>query len=105
MILEIVKSLYGLRRAPKIWRDLLFKTLAEYGLKPSSMDASLMIGNEICLYVYVNNILCIANDDKRKDVFAFLSKRFETKDSGLATRVLGIEFLRTTVNSLPAYIL
>ena len=51
-VLKLLKSLYGLKQAGKIWRALLAKYLIEFGFVQSTQDP--------CVFVYnKNGILCI----------------------------------------------
>jgi hypothetical protein len=57
--LLLIKSLYGLRRAPKIWRETLYAVLKEFGLCESTVDGSILLGVDLIVYVYVDDLFVL----------------------------------------------
>ena len=57
LCLLLVKSLYGLREAPKLWHDWLEKGLIKSGFKVSSFDPGIYYGRGMALVVYVDDVL------------------------------------------------
>ncbi len=90
-VLLIMRSLYGLKNSPKIWRDLLFSTLKKMGFKASEDCPSILLRADMLLYVYVDDIFVISTETQKEDLVRDLSEFFDIKDLGIVQRALGIE--------------
>ena len=102
-VLLLLKSLYGLRNAPRIWHETLKKAFFDFGLSQSSFDPCLFfkIGDGIyCLVVVVvDDILVSCNDASyNKRLLVFMQGRFSVKDLGVPTYVVGIHIDYNRVN-------
>ena len=99
-VCRLVKSLYGLRQAPRAWHTKLKEELASMKFIASESDPALFIMKDqemnIYMLVYVDDILVAARthkmiDELFKDDFL---KRFEARDMGDASYFLGMEISR-----------
>jgi hypothetical protein len=91
--LKLLKNLYGLKQAGRLWNQMLDVKLRELKYKQSSVD--------MCLYykimkttlmlagVYVDDSLVTSNDVKIIDEFFEQTEAFDVKDLGAATKFLG----------------
>jgi transposase InsO family protein len=98
-VCRLVKSLYGLRQAPRAWHTKLKEELSKMGFVASQSDAALFIHEEknevVYMLVYVDDILVAAKSPDEIDQFKkkFLD-RFEARDLGDASFFLGMEIVR-----------
>eukprot|EP00985_Skeletonema_marinoi_P023357 scaffold15528_cov159-Skeletonema_marinoi.AAC.1 len=53
--LRLLKSLYGLRQAPRLFWKYLTKSMEECGLKQSCLDPCLFIGEKVVAVCYVDD--------------------------------------------------
>jgi hypothetical protein len=102
---RLLRSLYGLQRAPKLWFDKLSSHLRSMGLKQSSFSPCLFVGTLVeggpLIYVgiYVDDIIYFSPSDEVEAKFeSGLSKIGEVDFMGKVSHFLGIEF---TWKSLP----
>jgi hypothetical protein len=101
--LKLLKSLYGLAEAPRLWYKHLFGALInKLGFKQSKLDPCLLYKDGIMLIVFVDD--CgIAYDDpnKLKKFVADLRKHnFDLTEEGSFTKFLGIQFDTTKDNKI-----
>lgn len=92
-IVELLKSLYGVRQAPKLWYELLAKSQKKPRFCRSKINDSLFIsthGPPIYLLVYVDDILVVADRAAVDDVKKRLSSLFYMTDLGSYTHFSGI---------------
>jgi len=96
---KLLRSLYGLRRAPKLWYDKLCSHLVSMGLKNSGNSPCLFVGTlieglpPIYVGIYVDDIIYFSPDDAVEQKFeALLSSIGEVDFMGQVTHFLGIEF-------------
>eukprot|EP00985_Skeletonema_marinoi_P022130 scaffold13940_cov215-Skeletonema_marinoi.AAC.1 len=61
--LRLLKSLYGLRQAPRLFWKYLTKSMEECGIKQSCLDPCLFIGEKVVAVCYVDDILFFAKDE------------------------------------------
>ena len=100
MVCKLRKSLYGLKQAPRQW----YAKIHEYLINELNFSGS---ANDPCLYVrkttpgtliialYVDDLLIVGDSkDEIATLKGELSKRFEMKDLGPVTVMLGIEITR-----------
>jgi hypothetical protein len=93
------KSIYGLKQASKQWYLKLDRTIMNFGFKENIMDNCVYVkfknGKYIFLILYVDNILLTSSDvGLLLETKKFLSSKFDMKDLGEASFVLGIEIHR-----------
>ena len=91
----LLKSLYGLKNAPRIWFKTLSKALAELGFTQSELDPCLWHIQNGDLYVIlvfvVDDIMVASNDnDFINDLVAEFRKRFKVTDMGQPEYILGM---------------
>ncbi|GJX35478.1 ribonuclease H-like domain-containing protein, partial [Tanacetum coccineum] len=97
-VCKLVKSLYGLKKAPRQWNKKLNTALVENGFVQSKNDYSLYVKSKndifISILVYVDDIVVTSNNENDIDKFKkFWSSKFLIKDLGLLKYFLGIEVL------------
>jgi hypothetical protein len=94
-ILKLLKNLYGLKQAGRLWHQMLDKKLRELKYSQSSVDMCLYylkLKNEIILVgIYVDDLLVTSNNVKLIDVFFEQMKAFDVKDLGEVEKFLGIK--------------
>ena len=69
MILQVDKSLYGDRRAPKLWYNHLRGYLLKEGFEVSPIDPCLFLRENLSIIVYVDDAILMSKDDKTIDNF------------------------------------
>ncbi|CAL8138863.1 unnamed protein product [Prunus armeniaca] len=99
-VCKLRKSLYGLKQSPRAWFGRLTKSMKNFGYTQSHSDHTLFLkcdeGKLTTLIVYVNDIIIIGNDTKKKlKLQKYLSQEFEMKDLGDLKHFLGIEVARS----------
>ncbi|KAE9029193.1 Retrovirus-related Pol polyprotein from transposon TNT 1-94 [Phytophthora rubi] len=91
----LLKCLYGLKQASKIWSDTLKTFLLELGFKQCAFDVGVFwrMGGKavVFLTVYVDDIVIAAKSDDYKIVIKQLAAKFEVKDLGRVKHLLGME--------------
>lgn len=96
---RLIKSIYGLKQAGRVWNETLDKVLKNYGLERSKMDQCIYFSNNekriLILAIYVDDILIFSNDFKTEaDLKKELQRHFKMKDMGAASSILGIRITR-----------
>lgn len=98
-IVKLVKSIYGLRQAPKLWYQAFARVLQSVGFRRSSSNDCLFIRNSkdqsVYLLVYVDDIILAGQRDAVDDVKKMLAERFKITDLGNCTHFLGFKIDRT----------
>ena len=102
-ILQLCKSLYGLKQSPRCLSDKLKHWLISQGFVQAKADACLFIQKRststIILSVQVNDQLILSNDRKELDKFKqSLNNAFECSDGGPALHLLGFNNHRDRAN-------
>jgi hypothetical protein len=95
--LRVLRSLYGLKQAARDWNNLCCDHLRTIGFKQSLADPCLFIHSNrmIRLLVYVDDILCATeNAEDTNWVHSKLLERFNTKNLGPVTKLLGMRIMR-----------
>ncbi|POM58564.1 putative transposable element [Phytophthora palmivora] len=94
-VCKLLKGLYGLKQASRIWNNTLHKHLMMIGFKKCTFDAGVYwkVGdyNKIYLTVYVDDIVIAADPRDIVKVVAALSRKFRLKDLGRVKHLLGME--------------
>uniref|UniRef100_A0AAV1VCX2 Reverse transcriptase Ty1/copia-type domain-containing protein n=1 Tax=Peronospora matthiolae TaxID=2874970 RepID=A0AAV1VCX2_9STRA len=96
--LELVKAIYGLKQASRVWNDTFYEFVCYIGFKVSAFDPCLYIkvvdGHCVLVLVYVDDVLVTGSSlELIAQTKADLKTRFEMTDSGKCTFVLGIELV------------
>ena len=100
-VLELRKTLYGLKNAPRAWSMLLQKKLRSLGFVNSFADPCLYIrrrGDSVSMVLtFVDDILCAGSTEDVRKITADLSKMFSMTDGGEPKMFLGVQFARDRV--------
>ena len=96
--LELVKAIYGLKQASRVWNETFDDFVCSIGFQVSAFDPCLYIkmvdGHCVLVLVYVDDVLVTGSSlDLIAQTKADLKTRFEMTDSGKCTFVLGIELV------------
>ena len=99
-VIELKKSLYGLKQSGLNWFEKLKKGLEDRGFQSSQIDPCVFISkNTICL-VYVDDCIMISkdNDNINRLISNLLSgaENFELTDDGNLQNYIGVEFTKHT---------
>ena len=99
LVCKLKKSIYGLKQASRQWYRKFDHVITSFGFKENTIDQCIYLkisGSKfIILVLYVDDILLASSDvNLLHDTKKFLSKRFEMKDLGEASFVLGIQIDR-----------
>ena len=116
-VCHLKKSLYGLKQAPRNWYLLVSKFITSIGFKATVSDPCLFFrrsssGRLILLFLFVDDFQISfhrGDADEWNQLKALLVKRFNTKDMGESTWILGMRIhrdrkLRTITLSQELYI-
>lgn len=96
---KLLKSLYGLKQSSRVWNNTLNKKLIEFGLKRSMADQCIYFyvtdSKILIVAIYVDDILVFSNDvQAEQSLVNELNERFNMKDLGHVSSVLGIRVTR-----------
>lgn len=96
---KLVKSLYGLMQASRIWNLTINKVLLGLDLNRSIMDQCIYYKNTknemVIVALYVDDVLIFSSSkDAEERIVSELSKAFKMKDLGEASSILGIAIKR-----------
>jgi hypothetical protein len=96
--LELLKSIYGLKQASRVWNETFDEHVRSIGFEVSKFDPCLYIkcveGHCVLLLVYVDDVIVTGSSvDLITEVKHELKQRFEMTDSGACKFVLGIELI------------
>ena len=100
-VLRALRSLYGLKQAGRDWSILLKGELLKMGFTQSLADPCLYVhlNKKLWLLVYVDDIVVAAEMMKEIGWFSNkLSGRFNTKDLGEISKILGMRVVRDRKN-------
>ena len=98
--LQLLKSLYGLSVAPRLWYQHLSEALREEGFKPCANDPCLLYKDTIMVVLYVDDLgIAYSNQSDLDNLFANLeSKNLSFTREGTFTDFLGINFTKNSSN-------
>ena len=96
--LELVKAIYGLKQASRVWNETFDEFVCSIGFQVSDFDPCLYLkissGQCVLLLVYVDDVLVTGSSTEMiAQAKNGLKTRFETTDSGKCAFVLGIELV------------
>jgi Reverse transcriptase (RNA-dependent DNA polymerase) len=96
---RLKRSIYGLKQDSRQLYLKFDQVIIEFGFKKNTIDQCIYLkvsGSKfIILVLYVNDILLVSSDlDMLFETKHFLSKKFDMKDLGEASYVIGIEIYR-----------
>ena len=99
-VCRLIKSLFGLRQAPRTWFKKIQRFLSEQGLSHMKADYSLFYVSSskgiIILILYVDDLLVTGSDnDGICSLKQKLMQRFDMIELGNVTYYLGVEFIRS----------
>jgi hypothetical protein len=96
-VCKLIKSLYGLKRAPHAWYEKLTEHILKLNYKCFNLDDATLfvkkVGKSVVyLFIYVDDLLITGiHDDYIASVKKELKKVFDVTDLGLLHSYLGIE--------------
>jgi hypothetical protein len=96
--LKLLKGLYGLRQASRIWNKRLVAELKKVGLKVCKTEPGVLFHPTIQCYLclHVDDILVATNNDKLKaSIINILKDAFLVKDLGELHKYVGIQVTRS----------
>lgn len=95
MVLELKKSLYGLRQSANLWHRKISRFLQKIGFRPITADPSVFInGRGLIAAVYVDDVIIFGKDANEIDTVKQRLKEFHPMtDSGRVQKLLGIRFI------------
>ena len=104
---RLKKSIYGLKQVSRQWYLKIDETIRKFGFKENEEDnciyAKFKNVKFIFLILYVDDILLAGSDvDLLRETKKFLSSKFDMKDLGEASFILGIEIHRDRRNGVLA---
>uniref|UniRef100_H3H7L6 CCHC-type domain-containing protein n=1 Tax=Phytophthora ramorum TaxID=164328 RepID=H3H7L6_PHYRM len=96
--LELVKAIYGLKQASRVWNETFDEFMCSIGFQVSAFDPCLYIkvvdGHCVLVLVYVDDVLITGSSPELiARTKTDLKTRFEMTDSGKCAFVLGIELV------------
>jgi hypothetical protein len=104
LVCKLLKSLYGLKQALRIWYETLQKALNAMGMHQLESDTSvfgkkqshrvhdtIFVGPTLIILVHVDDILMVGLPEAIKTFKQVFAKEFKIKDIGPAKDYLGIE--------------
>jgi hypothetical protein len=95
-VLELKKTLYGLKQAGLNWYETLREHLMTLGFKQSTLDPCCYMNGDLILLCYVDDCLLFCHDEKKIDkLISDLSKNFLLTDEGDVAAYLGVHVNRT----------
>ena len=98
-VCKLKKSLYGLKQAPKQWHEKFDQTVLSNGFISVSVDKCVYtksIDNEyVIISLYVDDMLVFGTSmDVVYSTKRFLAFKFDMKDMGEASVILGVKITR-----------
>ena len=96
ILVKLKKALYGLKTAGRDWYEKLKQTLETFGYKQSEVDPCLFIGENIHIFTYVDDFLCIGSDTEIEKFSQNLTSVFGKlkEQRGSSISYLGMNIVR-----------
>lgn len=94
MVLELMKSLYGLRQSANLWHRKISQFMKKIGFKPITADPSVFInGRGLIIGLYVDDIIIFGKHEHEIEAVKRKLREFHPMtDSGRVQKLLGIRF-------------
>ena len=94
-VIKLVKGLYGLKQASRIWQKTLYAALEELELEPMKCESGVLKCNKkgvFCLIIsWVDDLIVVTKDEEfRKKIESTLKKHFLVKCLGELEHYIGI---------------
>jgi hypothetical protein len=91
-VCKLLQSLYGLRQSANLWNSKVQQFVSSIGFKASTADPSVFVNDRgLIIALYVDDILIFGKDSRNiGPTKRRLMEWHPMKDSGLATKILGI---------------
>ena len=87
--LQLLKSLYRLKQAPKAQFQLVKKEFSKLGLKPGDLDLNLFISKGVYLLLFVNDMLIIRDYKPVNNIKREINKLQKCEDLKAASTFVG----------------
>ena len=102
LVCNLKKSLYGLKKSPRMWYQKFDTYILGLGFTRSKVDHCVyfkLVGDDfIYVVLYVDDMFSIGNNEIMKEVKTQLSSKFDMKDLGATNFILGMEIKRNWAN-------
>ena len=101
MCILLLKALYGLRRAPRLWQQKLISRLNQLGLRQVADESCLFVSQALILIFFVDDIITMFHREFRSQAIALktaLTEPFDIKDLGELKWFLGVRVVRDRPN-------
>ena len=91
-VLHLLKSLYGLKQASRIWYMILCQLILDLGFTECQTDPCTFYSNErhILIAVYVDDLKMIGKPEDNEKCVIELNKRFKLRNNGPVSSFLGL---------------
>ena len=89
--LQLLKSLYRLKQAPRAQFQLVKKEFSKLGLKPSNLDPNLFISKGVYLLLFVNDMLIIKDRKLVNNIKREINKLQKCKDLKATSKFVGFQ--------------
>ena len=90
--LKLLKNIYGLKQAGRVWNTHLHKGLIKLNYSQSKKDPCLYYRKDTILAIYIDDCILIAKTNKLiKDAIGEISEEFEITDEGKVDEYLGVK--------------
>jgi len=94
-VLKLIKNIYGLKQAGRVWNQHLHKGLIELGYRQSKIDPCLYYQDRLIMIIYTDDcIMASKNPGKLENAVIEMSKKFEITDEGKIDEYLGVKVQR-----------
>ena len=102
LVCQMKRSLYGLKQSPRNWNQVIDTWLKAYGLTASGADPCVYVkrsdgesGSLLIVTLWVDDLVVCGNNAAEIDHFKkAISKRFDMKDMGNLSNILGMKVIR-----------